>query len=110
MTKSQKKKVSNRQAQMSPGEVVDTFFLSFIGELVELAGSFYHGEQEAALKVVGYILDMDDNYYYLGDTHEEITQAIKKDRVIYIQVLNPVNQFEEMLTQMEVPKDESQKN
>ena len=75
-----------------------------------MAGSFYHGEGENAIKTMGYILDMDDEFYYLGDNPEEIVQAIKKDRVIWIQVLTPENAYTEMLQSLEVPTDESAKN
>lgn len=88
----------------------ETFFLTFVGEHVELAGSFYHSDQEAAIKVQGYILDIDDEYYYLGDTPEEITNAIKRDRVIYIQVIPKVNEYQQMLMEMDVPETDEEKN
>jgi hypothetical protein len=106
--KSLKKKV-NRTTD-GKLEINDTFFLSFVGELVEIAGSFYHGEAENAIKTHGYILDIDDEFYYLGDTPEEVTQALRRDRVIYIQVLTPANEYREILDQLEVPEDETAKN
>lgn len=91
-------------------ELNDTFFLSFVGELVEMAGSFYHGDGENAIKTMGYILDMDDEFYYLGDDPEQISQAIRRDRVIWIQILTPENSYKEILDELEVPNDETQKN
>ena len=88
----------------------ESFFLTFIGELVEVAGSFYHGDTEAAIKIAGFVLDADEEYYYLGDTPDEITQAIRRDRVIYIQILEPVNPYLEKLKQLEIPEDETKQN
>lgn len=105
--KTPKKKVSPTTGKL---DFNDTFFLTFVGELVEMAGSFYHGEGENAIRTMGYILDMDDEFYYLGDNPQEIHQAIKKDRVIWIQVLTPENAYKEMLQDFEVPEDDSKKN
>jgi hypothetical protein len=90
--------------------LTETFFLTFVGELVEVAGSFYHGDQENAIKIAGFVLDVDDEYYYLGDTPEEITQAIRRDRVIYIQILEPINPYLDALKELEVPEDETKQN
>lgn len=75
-----------------------------------MAGSFHHGNEEAAIKTMGYLLDMDDEYYYLGDNAEEIVQAIRRDKVIWIQILQPTNMYKDMLNQMQVPEDEDKKN
>lgn len=75
-----------------------------------MAGSFYHGDGENAIKTMGYILDMDDEFYYLGDDPEEIVQAIRRDKVIWIQILTPENSYKEILKELEVPDDETKKN
>lgn len=85
--------------------LTEPFFLTFIGELVEVAGSFFHGDQENAIKIAGFVLDADKEYYYLGDTPEEITQAIRRDRVIYIQILEPLNPALEVLKGMDIPEE-----
>lgn len=87
-------------------EIVDTFFLAFVGELV---GIVYNAGKNA-VQLSGYLLDYDDEYYYLGDSEEEITNAIKKNRVIHIQVLDPENEYQQILEELEVPEDETQKN
>lgn len=90
--------------------LTETFFLTFIGELVEIAGSFYHGDSEAAIKIAGFVLDADDEFYYLGDSPDEITQAIRRDRVIYIQIMEPFNIHLNALKEFKIPDDETKKN
>jgi hypothetical protein len=91
-------------------ELSETFFLTFIGELVEVAGSFYHENVEVPITIQGYILDTDKDYYFMGDTPEEITRAIRKDSVIYIQVIEDIDPLHEALKDCEVPEDERLKN
>ena len=77
---------------LEPNTFSETFFLTFIGEFVEVAGSFFHGEVEVPIRIQGYILDSDDQFYFLGDTPEEISSAIRKTSVVYIEIVedNPM--------------------
>ena len=43
------------------------------------------------------MLDSDDCYIYLGPTSDQISQAIKKDRVIFIQVLENKDAFSTLM-------------
>lgn len=103
------KKNKKNENIISP-ELSETFFLTFIGEFVEIVGSFFHEKVEVPINIQGYILDTDNNYYYIGDSPEEITSAIRKDSVIYIQILKNVDPLEEVLRDWEVPEDERLKN
>jgi hypothetical protein len=102
-----KPKIIKKKTDDDYNGLTETFFLTFVGELVEIAGSFYHGDQEAAIKITGFVLDADDEFYYLGDTPEEISQAIRRDRVIYIQILEPLNPNLDKLRELQIPEDES---
>ncbi len=75
-----------------------------------MAGTFSHAGVETDIKVQGFILDMDDEFYYLGNTPEEIVRAVKRENVVYIEILNPDNEYRAILDEMEVPKDEAEKN
>jgi hypothetical protein len=90
--------------------VQDTFFLSFIGELVELTGSFRHEDKVTDISLIGYILDITPEYYFLGNNPDEVCKAIKRESVVYIEILNPEDQFISILEDMEVPKNEQEKN
>lgn len=110
MKKKENPKIIGNVEEDAYNGLTETFFLTFIGELVEIAGSFFHGNEEHNIKIAGFVLDVDDEYYYLGDTPEEINQAIRRDRVIYIQILEQVDPVLEILQDLEVPKDEIGKN
>lgn len=73
----------------------EVFLLTFIGEFVQVVSSFVmnvssNGEDmgESPLIVEGYLLDMDDDFIYMGDSPDGITRALKKDTVVFIQFLN----------------------
>jgi hypothetical protein len=81
----------------------EVFLLSFVGETVQVLtdfvlntsrvnedndGNLVTEDNGHPLIVEGYMLDSDDSYVYLGPTPDQISQAIKKDRIIFIQVLD----------------------
>src|ERR1041384_1974834 len=76
------------------------FFETFIGEYVEIMtntkttetvqhedGTVQSGEY--AMIVNGYLLDEDENYYFLGRDSEEVTHCVKKDEVILVSISEP---------------------
>ena len=78
------------------------FFLSFVGEYVQVISSFqmaHPEEMEGAglpLMIEGFVLDADDDYIYLGpDPEEGIKQAIKKDFVVFVQALEQGSDIED---------------
>lgn len=88
-------------------ESQDLFFLTFIGEYVEIVGSFFYQDKEVPISAIGYLLDMDDTWYFLGESPDEIVHAIKKDAVKHIQVTNDDIQLSKMLLDLPTPnKDE----
>lgn len=88
----------------------DTFFLTFIGELVEIAGSFKHEGKATDISLIGYILDITPEYYFLGNNPDEICKAIKRNAVTYIEIVDPEDPFIEILEEMEVPNNEQERN
>jgi hypothetical protein len=90
----------------------EVFLLSFIGEMVQVLTDFIltssqvkesiDGDMSSEdtshpLIVEGYMLDSDDSYIYLGPTPDQIGQAIKKDRVIFIQVLDKKDDLSDIM-------------
>lgn len=90
----------------------EVFLLSFVGEMVQVLTDFVltTSQQKETLDgdvssedlahpliVEGYLLDSDDNYIYLGPTPDQIGQAIKKDRVIFIQILDKTDNLSDIL-------------
>lgn len=90
----------------------EVFLLSFVGEYVQVLtdfvlnasqvnetadGALVSEDTSHPLIVEGYMLDSDDCYIYLGPTSDQISQAIKKDRVIFIQVLENKDAFSTLM-------------
>lgn len=65
---------------------------------------------EGTIQTNGYLLDYDEEYYYLGSNADEISHCVKRDKVTLIQVMNVENTYTEMLETMEVPKNDNEKN
>jgi hypothetical protein len=90
----------------------DTFFLAFIGELVEMVIPLSDMISEGTITTKGYLLDYNDEYYFLGETPDEISHCVPRHnpKPRLIQVLSPENEYQEILEEMEVPKNEREKN
>lgn len=54
--------------------------------------------------VEGYLLDEDEEYFFLGDTADFVTETIRKDEVV--RMINAIEAEMEMLYGGEVPEDE----
>ena len=69
-----------------------SFFLSFIGEYVQVVTSFQLATADSPdvampLIIESYVLDADDQYIYLGEEGDQIRQAVKIDYVVYVHIL-----------------------
>lgn len=92
---------------------LSTFFLAFIGQQVTITVTSTsvvnfadeNGNTVETMPVFyeGILLDHDDEYYYLGSTPNEITQAVKKKQVVHIMVMEQKDIYEEILDSMPKP-------
>jgi hypothetical protein len=82
-------------------EVSDIFGVTFIGEYVEIICKASDDEQ-GKLIVRGYMLDIDDDYYYLGANPLEVNTAVKKDWAGLIAVTDDIDPAVEMLNDFDV--------
>lgn len=76
----------------------------FIGEYVEIlsnARNIIQGDI-LPLSVQGYILDMDDDFLYVGETPLEIKFAVKREDVRYLEIIEPKTIFDHMLDQTDL--------
>jgi hypothetical protein len=103
-------KKQKAQETIQAGVNVDLFFLTFIGEYVEMIGSFQVDDQTAVASLQGYLLDVDDDFYFLGESAEEIFIAIRKDSVQTIRVIPVTDYRREILNALPVPQDETGHN
>jgi hypothetical protein len=84
------------EAEAPEVNVSSPFFLSFFGQRVKVLTNIFQSfsvntaegiaQESLPISIMGYILDADDQYYYIGATPHEIRQAIKKDSVSVIEV------------------------
>ncbi len=75
----------------------EAFFASFIGDRVEIVADFYQNYEEetaesrirnhAPASIQGFILDIDSEFLYLGKNPHEVSMCLKRDRVLYIEVI-----------------------
>ena len=104
-----KPKSKKKKTQTTAGDY-DTFFLAFAGEHLEIVAMLSSEVTEGTIKTNGFLLDYNDEYYFLGETPHEITHCVKREKVTLIQVMEPGSVYQEILEEMEIPKDERGKN
>lgn len=96
---------------------IDLLFETFVGESVsilldkeieQIRQTETHIETlKSSLSVNGYIIDMDDDFIYLGYNQESIAQAVKKSYIIHVEISN---ESDEILSSIDLPKDEKDYN
>lgn len=96
------------------------FFLTFIGEFVEVTTNLMvksqieteegTGISESPITIRGYLLDEDNKYYYMGGRPDAVSNAIKKTSVKLIEIVEPKTQLDEVLDSMGEPEDEKEIN
>jgi hypothetical protein len=82
----------------------ELFWTTFIGEYVEILCK-YETSERMPLSVIGYLLDIDDIYYYIGAGPLQVESALKKEDVCFISIINNVDPTTQMLEDMPIPED-----
>ena len=104
---------------MTGHELADTFFRTFIGENVEVITigrltvediDEVSVKSTAPLSFAGKLIDVDDEYYYLGEDENNIQVSIQRDKVISINLVKQVDPLTEMLENAPIPSGESGAN
>lgn len=89
----------------------DTFRGAFVGKVVKLLCSTDDSNQkEGVLIVIGYLLDWDDTYFYIGETLFEAEVAVKRSIVNLVELHKEKNDELEILENMPIPVDDEGKN
>ena len=86
------------------------FYTTFVGELVEATTQFRMTDAEAIGTLTAYLLDMDEHYFYFGETADEIGSAIKRESVYSIRIVKLEPWKDKMLRDMGDPTDETDIN
>ena len=80
----------------------DLFWNTFMGEYVEILCRTENPDK-MPLVVQGYLLDRDDDYYYMGEGILEVDAAIKKNDVVIISNRKEKDATLEVLENMPLP-------
>ncbi len=101
-------------------EIPDTFFITFIGELVtvmtDIKSTSTENTEEGSIEVTSpftfnaYLLDLDDNYMFFGNTPEQVTSVMPKSVLKFMSITENKDSFTEILDNMEDPQDEKEFN
>jgi hypothetical protein len=103
MAKVGKKKSTKRSSE--------GFYITFVGEYVQLIGEFSSQTVDGTYATIsGYLLDLDDDYFYIGPTADEINAAIKKDNVFSIQIMPKKDKYSDLLDDVPRPKNKDAGN
>lgn len=95
--------------------LISLFFTTFIGEYVQLTTKIMQSissqteeqvvTQEIPVIVEGFLLDMDEKYFYMGSSPDSVEHAVKEEEVIHIAIVQPKNELEEILEGIETPEN-----
>ncbi len=108
-----KKKTKEEQVSQNSTSIHNVFYLSFIGELVEIVCSGPMAATDNALiplVAAGYMLEIDDEYIYLSDDALTISRAVKKNNVITVEIVKEVTEEEQRLSAVSIPKNKDEGN
>lgn len=107
-----------KKTKTTTGVDATLFFTNFVGELVEIMTnriSVVTTQTEEGTEtgeypwaITGYLLDEDENFYYIGKSPTEVNSAIKKEIVLGVTIVdNPDNRIMESIGN---PKDRGDLN
>lgn len=101
----------NKTTQERPDD--DFFFLTFVAEYVEVTTKLLATQEEhhvtMPLTIRGYLLEHDENFYYIGGDPENIHYAVRKDEVVLFTIINPDAEADQILNDFE-PQSETDIN
>ena len=95
-------------------------YLAFIGEFVEMATNVIVSRSEQnedsvitsnePLSIQGYLLDIDDEFYYIGSTPDGMSAVIRRENVMLMTITEEENLLEDILNSMDVPTNKEEIN
>lgn len=86
----------------------DAFYMIFASEFISLIGEFSFADAKGITTITGFLLDSDENYYYLGDDAHSINRAIRKTGVYSVEIVPAEPDWKEaILGDLKVPESET---
>lgn len=103
-----KKKVAKRKET----SLENTFFTTFIGEYVEVICNkgIHYNDHTVPVATSGFLLDVDEEFYYLSQDGQSVTSAVKKIDVTVIEIINQKTIEDQLLEQAKVPENKEDGN
>lgn len=87
------------------------FFSTFIGENVEVLCKTTITQSGIASPIVvqGILLDIDENYYYFSDDGTNVSRALAKNEILFIEIIDDMNknEYSKLLESVAVEKDKA---
>lgn len=88
----------------------ETFWSTFLGEFVEILAEVVTPGAKVPLTINAYLLDIDNDYFYLGQNPIEINSCIKRSDVSYIEIIKQEDEATSLLKNTPVPENENEVN
>lgn len=85
-------------------------YATFVGELVELSTQFKTPEAQVMGSMTAYLLDIDDDYFYVGEGPQEATGVVRRDCVYSMLIVKPKSWKTELLEGLGDEPNESDLN
>lgn len=85
-------------------------FNTFVGEYVKVITSFATEQGTITTAYIGFILDIDDGFFYLGSSAGAIQYAVKRESVECIEIISESDPGTKVLDALPIPEDDSQVN
>lgn len=60
----------------------------------------YEETVEQPIKILGYLLDMDEEFFYVGEGSQVVTQAISRSSIKHMETAEVKDQYDEILDNM----------
>lgn len=84
-----------------------TFEKWFIKQFVQMTGEFsVGGGGKGSIYIEGFMMDQDDDYYFLSTETEEIDLAVRKSQVTSIHTIKQKDKYDTMLDELEIPNED----
>ena len=102
MLRSRSLKVKDRFFQNFAGAFVKIYTKSVISESVS---SGEHGSASASspLSISGFLLDVDEQYYYIGEEPTEATAVVRIDQVVIVEEIRVKDGYDAVLESVQIP-------
>lgn len=97
---------------MARKKLLTTFELIFSGEELEIVCRLVGGQGEEGMPLVinGFFLDLDKDYLYLGNTPDQVTQAVKRDTIVLISIVHEPDELRQALLSVPTPRNKNEGN